>query len=165
MQLHVGAEMQNSQCIPITPGKRLMLPCYTAIHICERIHGKWQYLLIMSHESMSCLTQSFLSTIKEENDWRYQLNLRICNEYPSRLQHNSNRRGTIRSTYSHDIGFRTAQCADTITFRCTLACSARQWCDIRIASIRIASKLQPCVQNTTPVTLNSPHNTPCWGGR
>lgn len=60
----------------------------------------------MSHETMSCLTQSLLSAIEEEDDGASQLDVRVGNEHSGCLQHNSHRgcavRGAYRSTCAND---------------------------------------------------------------
>ena len=58
----------------------------------------------MSHETMSCLTQSLLSTIEEEDDGASQLDVRAGNEHSGCLQHHSHRGGAVRGTYgsTHD---------------------------------------------------------------
>lgn len=52
----------------------------------------------MSHETVSCLTQSLLSTIEEEDDGGYQSDLRVGNEDSGCFQHDPNRRCTVRCT-------------------------------------------------------------------
>ncbi len=61
----------------------------------------------MSHETMSCLTQSLLSAIEEEDDGASQLDVRVGNEHSGCLQHNSHRgcavRGACQSTYNNTL--------------------------------------------------------------
>ena len=47
MQLHMGAEMQNSQYTNHTREKTYAPICYTAIHICE---NTWQVAVLTRHE-------------------------------------------------------------------------------------------------------------------
>lgn len=64
-------------------------------------------LPVMSHEAMSCLTQSLLSTIEEEDDGASQLDVRIGNEHSGCLQHHSHRgcavRGACQSTCANSL--------------------------------------------------------------
>lgn len=52
----------------------------------------------MSHETMSCLTQSLLSAIEEEDDGASQLDVRIGNEHSGCLQHHSHRGCAVRGS-------------------------------------------------------------------
>ena len=43
----------------------------------------------MGHEAMSCLTQSLLSSIEEEDDWCSEVDVIIGNKGACRFQHHS----------------------------------------------------------------------------
>ena len=53
--------------------------------------------LVLVHESVSSLAERLLAADKKKYDWRSQMNVRVAEQHPCGLQHNSDLRCAVRS--------------------------------------------------------------------